>query len=180
MTASYSNIFQLISIEFEREKIPFILIGGYAVNVYKVSRATKDVDFLIALEDLSKAIHIMEENGYCKFEEGPSFARLRPVGITGMIVDLVIVDRSTLDKMIHDADRTNIAGVELMVPSLMHLIALKLHAIKNNPNREFRDLIDIFDLIKNNKVEVSTDEFRLFCLKFGTSDVYNKIVRVMT
>ncbi|MBI1871685.1 MAG: nucleotidyltransferase [Chlamydiae bacterium] len=175
---AYENPFELVSREFEKAKIPYILIGGFAVNFYKVSRSTLDVDFLMALEDFQSAVRVMEKNGYQKFDEGDFFVRLRPAGIAGMIVDFVLVDRTTLDKILQEARPVKLGGLDFKVPSLNHLIALKLHALKNNPRRGPKDLLDIFDLIKNNEMNITTEEFRQLCLKFGTEEVYSKILEV--
>ena len=57
------------------------------------------------------------------------------------------------------------------------MIALKLHAIKHNQKiREFKDLPDIVNLIRANKVKYKTAEFRELCLKYGTKEMYDKIM----
>lgn len=71
--------------------------------------------------------------------------------------------------MIQDGKETEIMGRKFTVPSLSHLIALKLHALKNNPEvRERWDLRDILELIKVNRVNVETDAFQDLCLEYGT------------
>ena len=63
------------------------------------------------------------------------------------------------------------------MPSLQHLIAMKLHAIRQNPTqREPKDLQDIFELIAENGVNVQEKSFRELCLKYGTQELYQKIV----
>lgn len=63
-----------------------------------------------------------------------------------------------------------------MVPSVNTLIALKLHALKNNFKlRENKDLSDIIELIRINKISYKTKEFKELCLKFGTEEIYQKI-----
>ena len=47
MALPEEELFKKLSMEFERAKIPFLLIGGYAVNAYGYSRTTRDVDFMI-------------------------------------------------------------------------------------------------------------------------------------
>jgi hypothetical protein len=65
----------------------------------------------------------------------------------------------------------------LGVPCLNHLIALKLHAIKYNPKiREYRDLPDIIELIRINKINTKDVEFKNLCLKYGREELYNKIL----
>ena len=70
-----------------------------------------------------------------------------------------------------------IAGRKFTVPSVEHLIALKLHSIKNNPKlRENKDMADIVELIGVNKIEVRKDSFRDLCLKYGNKELYDKIL----
>ena len=92
--------------------------------------------------------------------------------VTGVIVAIVMY----MGKIIEAGKAINIAGENFIVPSLNHLVALKLHAIKYNPKiREYRDLADIMELIRINKVEVKDREFKNLCLKYGTEELYNKI-----
>ena len=42
----YPTIFHLISTEFEKAEIPHVLIGGFAVNYYGVTRQTVFMDII--------------------------------------------------------------------------------------------------------------------------------------
>jgi len=42
----FKNVFQLMIEMFEREKIDYALIGGFALNAYGYGRATQDVEYL--------------------------------------------------------------------------------------------------------------------------------------
>ena len=76
-----------------------------------------------------------------------------------------------------EGEQLKIAGQKFTVPSLHHLIALKLHAIKNNPKiRLTRDLPDIVNLIRINELNVKNEKFKELCLKYGTEDIYHKIL----
>jgi len=49
-----------------KEKIRYVLVGGVAVNLHGIIRATKDIDFVIHLEEenLKKFINLMTQLGY--------------------------------------------------------------------------------------------------------------------
>jgi predicted nucleotidyltransferase len=47
-------------------------------------------------------------------------------------------------------------GVDLRVPSLSHLVALKLYTVTNNAERSTKDLADIAELLRANSDAVST------------------------
>ena len=173
----YSTIFHLISDISNKTGISCVLIGGFAVNYYKVTRQTADVDFLITKEDYKKILGFLEEEGFRQYYIQDVFVRL--VSQKGYLMDLdfMFMDKKTLDKIIEEAVSTTIAGQEFMVPSLNHLIALKLHAIKHNPkDREFKDFLDITELIKVNRLDVKSIEFKDLCLKYGTEELYQKIL----
>ena len=69
----------------------------------------------------------------------------------------------------------------MKVPSLKHLMALKLHALKNNQiYREYPDLVDLINLVRFNKVDVTKNGFRELCLQYGNRALYDKIVKAVT
>ena len=171
-----ASIFDILAAEFKQAKISCILIGGFAVNCYQVSRYTSDIDFLTTEEDYAKIFKSLKRREYEEFHRGKNFVRLKSRRPEWMILDFMFVDRMTFDRMLREGQKKNFMGSEWIVPSLEHLIALKLHTIKNNPDRELRDLLDIVDLIKVNQLEVHTDRFKALCLKHGTQEIYEKIL----
>src|SRR5207248_10458958 len=61
------NFEQVISVlpgELERAGVHFALIGGFAMGLRGVQRATGDMDFILMLEDLEKADTILQRLGY--------------------------------------------------------------------------------------------------------------------
>ena len=176
--AQYPNIFQLVSDVFGQKGVTAVLIGGFAVNYYKVTRQTADADFLITKDDFERIVVLLEKEGFKKDYAQDVFARLTADKKYLMDVDFMFVDKDTLDKIIKEGQKANIAGEDFMVPSLYHLIALKLHAIKYNRKiREYKDLADIIELVRVNKVAVGDDEFKQLCLKYGTPELYDKIAQ---
>ena len=81
-----------------------------------------------------------------------------------------------MEGVLTETGEAQVMSEKFRVPSLNHLIALKLHALKNNlPHRELRDLRDIIELVKQHKIDVKTESFRNLCQKYGTEEVYKKI-----
>lgn len=175
-----SNIFSVISSIFTEGKVACVLIGGFAINYYKVSRSTADIDFLITKGDFDKISGSLKENGFRKDYEQKVFARFLGERPNLMDVDFMFVDKETLDKIVKEGRQISIVGQKFIVPSLRHLIALKLHAIKYNPRiREYKDLLDIIELIRANQVNVKDAEFKDLCLKYGTEELYRKILKLI-
>ncbi len=67
--------------------------------------------------------------------------------------------------------------MEIRVPSLIHLIALKLHAVKNNPERENRDIGDIVELLKANPGKLPLTDLKSVCAGYGPESIFTKIER---
>ena len=150
------------------------------MNHYKVSRQTVDIDFLIVKEDFEKISSALKEAGYLPSSAQENFAQLESARLSLRNIDFMFVDRFTLDKIMEEAKPITIAGQKFIVPSLNHLLALKLHSIKNNEKlRLLKDLPDIVSLIRKNNVNAEDREFKELCLKYGTEDLYRRILEVI-
>lgn len=174
----YPTIFHLISSVCAKKDVGCVLIGGFAVNHYGVARSTADIDFLITKDGYDKISPLLEQAGLTQdYIQEEVFVRLTSRKAYSMDLDFMFVEQETLDKIIKEAEKVTIAGQKFTVPSLSHLIALKLHAIKYNPGiREYKDLMDIVELIRANSVNIRASGFRQLCLKYGTEELYNKIL----
>lgn len=172
----YPTVFNLISAVIRKADVPCVLIGGFAVNFYKTARQTADVDFLIAKENLKAVLPLLEKEGYRQGVTEKIFTRLEENGRYRMPIDFMFVDKNTLDKIVKNGKKIEIAGESFIIPSLYDLISLKVHSIKYNPNRELKDLLDIVSLIRANDIDINDRKLRELCLKYGTEELYNKIV----
>ena len=173
------SVFHLIHDLTQEEGVSCVLIGGFAVNYYKFSRQTADIDFLITKEDFEKISGLLKEAGY-KQENRENFIQMESSQLSLMDVDFMLVDRETLNKILKESREIIIAGQKLIVPSLNHLIALKLHSIKSNYKLRFvKDFPDIVSLIRINGIDARSNDFKRLCLQHGTEELYQKILEVM-
>jgi hypothetical protein len=74
-----------------------VLIGGFAVNYYKVTRQTADVDFLTVKEDYEKITNLLKNKGYEPDHTHEIFVRLRGKEHSLIDIDFMFVDKSTLE-----------------------------------------------------------------------------------
>ena len=153
---------------FEREKVDFAFIGGFAVQAAGVERATKDVDFLILTHDLAKIKPILLDKGYAIVFENQEMAQF--VGKTPALgrVDFLLAHRKYALSMLKRARVREWLGgkyrCKVAVPE--DVIGLKIQAIANNPLRRDRDFSDIKALLKKHgkemDMELVREYFRLF------------------
>jgi len=174
---NYPTAFHLMSNISKRAGICCVLIGGFAVNYYKVTRQTADIDFLITKDDFGKISALLKKAGYKVDFTQKVFIRLTSTNSAYLLdIDFMFVDRETLAKIVKDGRSVSIAGQKFVVPSLFNLIALKLHSLKYNPKiRENKDFPDIINLIRINKINFKSKKFRELCLKYGTKEIYHKV-----
>ncbi len=170
----YPSVFQLLSRVFAKAKVRSALIGGFAVNFYKVSRQTADIDFIIKKEDFEKIAPLLEEAGYSA-SRYDLFARCTNHTLDRMDIDFLFVDETTLHRIIDEGKAVKIAHREFIVPSLQHLIALKLHALKYRASSGNNDLLDIVRLIGENGINYDDADFKALCLRYGSESIYEKI-----
>ena len=174
------SVFHLISEVTRQKDVSCVLIGGFAVNHYNVSRQTADIDFLITKEDFDRISDALKKVGYQISLTQENFAQLENTRLSIMNIDFMFVDRATIDKIMEEAQLLTIAGQEFVVPSLNHLIALKLHSIKHNEKlRLMKDFPDIVNLIRKNGVNIKNKDFKESCLKYGTEGLYQKILEAI-
>ncbi len=172
----YPTVFDLIWDVFGKAGVTYALVGGFAVNAHHVSRQTADVDLLIVADDLEKAGRALEASGYRKTAVADVVARFEGDGKRLMDIDLLLVDPETLRQVRKDGKLVKIAGNEFRVPSLLHLIAMKLHAIKGDPSKRLsKDLPDIVALMKRNGLVLADPRVTGLCRRFGTPDIFEKL-----
>lgn len=169
------TVLEIICEGLEARNTAVLLIGGHALLAFGVARQTLDVDCLMVDSD-SMVLHtILTEAGYKETERTENFIRYSHSSVYLMDVDVMLVDRDTFEKMLQHSFVYKIGVVNMRIPCLIHLIALKLHAIKNNLKRELRDLSDIVELLRNNQGEIGKEELKATCMRYGPKGIYDKL-----
>ncbi len=60
----YRKVFEKLITAFETEKVRYVLMGGFALGLWGVARATVDIDFLVHRDDVLRVDAIMQKYGY--------------------------------------------------------------------------------------------------------------------
>lgn len=158
--------------------MPFLLIGGHAVNAHGIGRQTADVDLLIKLDQVQAWKELLQKAGFrLHHQHRDVFLQFIPEALGEWPIDLMAVDTDTFARFLAEAQETTLGQVTgLLVPSANHLIALKLHAWKQGgPIRELQDLPDIVALMKVSGIQYTDAPFRAACLRYGTEPIYAQI-----
>ena len=159
---------------FAREEIAFAVIGAFALKAYGYVRATQDVDFLVRGKDQEKIIRFLETLGYETLYRSKGFSNhLHQLAALGRI-DFVYVTGETAD-LIFAGTRPLLILEDLTLPVVRpeHLIALKIYAMKNDPQRTFREMADIQQILR--LAGIDEDEVRSYFEKFGQLEKFDEI-----
>ena len=161
------EVFDLLFRVQRRAGLDLIVIGGWAVQAHGYSRNTVDVDCMTAVEnDVPLGAELIKAGFEC-FEEKPAFRRFRHKLDSLMVLDVMRVNADTFRKMWESSQTIDLSGISLRIPSLAHLIALKLHAAQNE-HRTQKDMADIVQLLTANPGKIASADLRQLCDRFGT------------
>jgi len=92
----------------------------------------------------------------------------------------MFVEESTFDQFWNGSELRDFGGVQVRVPSLDHLLALKLHALKQGiAHRTSKDAEDVEMLVRRNHLNIKDPHYKEFFLKYGTREIYETILRIL-
>ncbi len=173
-TNSIAFIFDVVANQLPEAGVDFLMIGGHAVNHYGFSRATIDVDFMIAASDMDAVRSVMKEAGFSNISQSENVVFFNKPNIP-VRVDFLQADPETMQALLLDAQSIDYGGQSLKVPSLPNLIAMKLFALKSgSPKRWEKDLPDIAHLAIENGLDAETD-LKPLCERYGNPEIYAKL-----
>jgi hypothetical protein len=178
ITNNIAFIFDVVGNQLPKAGVDFLMIGGHAVNHYGYSRATIDVDFMIAANDLDAVRSVMEEAGFSNISQSDNVVFFNKPDIP-VRVDFLQVDADTMQALLADAQSIEYGGQFLKVPSLLNLIAMKLFALKSgSPKRWEKDFPDIAHLAVDNRLDAEA-ELKPLSERFANLEIYSKLARLI-
>jgi hypothetical protein len=172
------EVFDLLSRIQQRTGLNLLIIGGWALHAHGFSRNTNDVDCMTAITDDAVIGQELVRAGFECFAELPSFRRFRHRLEHCIVLDVMRVDAATFAKVWDGARKFEIEGFTLHVPSLPHLIALKVHAARSE-NRTDQDMLDVINLLRVNPGGISSVALREICDRFGTPQLTARLAEFL-
>ncbi len=145
------------------------LIGGFALAVLGVPRATNDIDFLINAAQVETAKAAMTQAGWKIALETKEVIHFREQGN----VDLLIARRPLSQAMLRNSKPLPPLGVHCL--SAEAIIGLKIQAYKNDSAREFQDKADIQSLIVKHGSFLDWEEIRTYADLFQEMPFLEKL-----
>ena len=165
----FEKVLPLIIKEFEKNNVRYALIGGFALGLLGVSRATVDIDFLVERDDIDKVENILQKFGYkCvyKTENVSQFVSgLKPFGE----IDFLHAFREISKKMLKRAKTVKVFEGKIKLKVLLpeDIIGLKVQAIENDPSRYEKEMWDIKAIMERWKRKINWEIVKEYFLLFS-------------
>lgn len=128
----------------DRAEIRYALIGGFAMAMRGVQRATVDLDFILWLEDMDRTHELLQSRGYQRVFHSENVSHYRAEDSDYGRIDILHAFRRPSLSMLERAERVEVSpGLSVPVARVEDIMGLKIQAAVNDPGREAQDWLDI-------------------------------------
>jgi predicted nucleotidyltransferase len=162
-----------IAVELNAAGVRFALIGGLALALHKVVRATQDVDLLVDADKADEIKMRLSKLGYRRLHHSADAANYARGDER---LDFLYAHRPAAQRLLADAVELNTALGNLRVVSAEGLIGFKLQALVNDPQRT-QDLEDIRALLRNNRATLDMEQVRGYFRLFERESLLDELLR---
>lgn len=153
----------------------YFYFAGIPPRICCLEMTTADLDVLVRRSDLDAWVNALAKVNYAPAHIHQTFARFESSAGT-IDLDLMLVSDETFQKMSAQSKVTQFEQTSVAVPSIEHLIALKLHALKQDlRHRRIRDADDVINLVLQNGINLEESQWREIFERHGTLDWYEQI-----
>ena len=145
----FEQVLKALLAEFERQRIRYAAIGGFAAIALGITRTTADLDFLVHRDDLESLDRVLASLGFQRRFKSENVSQYLHKDPVWGAVDFLHAFRNISLAMLDRARSIEVFGGSQTVRVLQpeDVIGLKIQAIVNNPRRQGKDMEDIERLV---------------------------------
>jgi hypothetical protein len=127
---------------------PFAVIGGVALAAYGHPRMTLDLDLVTEACAQDAVVAFLEARGFATLHRSSGYSNHRHADRRHGRVDFMYVRDDTARRLFTGVRRlAGPGGRPIPVPRPEHLVAMKVHAMKQDPARTWQEMADIGYLV---------------------------------
>jgi len=170
----FARVLNLLGGYFSRSNQSFAVVGALGIAARGVGRTTFDVDIVARSEAQGRLIAFLESKGYRTDHRSSGYSNHVHEDCELGRIDVIYVSGETAIEIFEGVTMHDGPGGEVIpVPRVEHLAAMKLFAIKNNPQRVMQDLDDIGRIL--DLENVNRGEIRAYFQKYGLEDLLERL-----
>lgn len=154
----------------------FLVIGGHAVAHHGYARMTLDVDFLVSESQREDWKELLREFRYEPYTDRAAFMQFASETPGWPRVDLMIVSDETWARLRANAIAKPHGRRTVLVPSVPHLVALKLHAARSETrSTPEKDWNDIVELVRRHRLNPHDQEVADLVRRYGGEESLSRL-----
>jgi hypothetical protein len=136
-------LYEEILLEFQKQKVKYIIVGGIAINLHGILRGTADIDILVDMtdENLKKIVSILKKQGYHVKQP------VDPMGIANKEIRYDWIHNKNM-KAFNFYKENEYKEVDIIIESPVSYKQAKKNALQLKIGRMKIPVISINDLIK--------------------------------
>lgn len=161
---------------FARKRFSWAMIGAFGLQAYGLTRATNDLDFVTEDAAQPELLTFLVSEGYETVHVSPGYSNHFHPDVRFGRLDFVYVSGDTSRQIFEECNTVTVAGRTIRVPRPEHLAAMKVQAMKNDPERTLQEMADIRFLLS--LPGVNAEEIRGYFERSGLRERYEEIQRL--
>ncbi len=168
----FELVLKTLTSEFDRRRIRYAAIGGFALGILGFPRATMDLDFLVHIEDLAALHDTLTPLHYERVFHTVNVSQYRHADDRWGSLDFIHAFRKISLGMLERAKSYPVAGGQLFVKSAApeDVIGLKVQAMSNDPSRRALETHDIEGLMSIYRAALDWERLQEFYELFEFGD----------
>ena len=145
----FERVLRALLEEFHQHQIRYAAIGGFALGVLGVPRATMDLDFIVHRDDLDRLHEALTALGYLRMVRTENVSQYRHADTLLGSVDFIHAFRRFALAILARAKSHSVFGGSqaVRVADPEDVIGLKVQAMVNDPDRRSQEQADIEQLM---------------------------------
>jgi len=174
----FARVMRAVAQFFQSEEIAYAIIGAFGLHAYGLSRATSDLDFVTDFQAQGRLVPFLERLGYKTLHVSSGYSNHVHSDPAMGRLDFVYVSGDTSRQLLGSARKLQVLGeISVAVPRPEHLAAMKIQAIKNDPERTYQEMADIQFLLR--LPGINEEEIKGYFEKQGLLDRFDEIKKVL-
>lgn len=173
----FKSVINKLTAAFNQEEIVYALIGGFAVSLWGVPRATVDLDFLVKRDHMRTVRRIVESLGYRCIHASENVTQFEASDNELGEIDFLHAFRPASLAMLERRGRKTVFSGQAEIPVIQpeDLIGLKVQAIANNPARLAVDLGDMEGLMRILGAELNWERMEVYFALFSMQELFREL-----
>lgn len=147
----FIKIIRILSSHFTARNIPYMVVGGVALGIWGIQRATKDLDFMIRNLDKPTVDSIMKGEGYTLFNEAGGFVQYEHFLVVYGLVDYLLsrspIGEAMINRAVEKDLGEDIGTIRVATPEDIFILKMLPNSAKRPLDRQ--DLLDIRDFYRD-------------------------------